>query len=932
MNDPTPSLPTEAGTGPPSDGSKSATRLVLVLRAEQRQRWQAGDCVPAEDYLARYPDLRADPEAALDLIFSEFLLRERLGDRPSAAEYRQRFPEYADTLGDQIELHRALQTGATLGSPRSATPGEGVEAGGWPEVPGYEIEGELGRGGMGVVYRARQFQLQRVVALKVILAGGHAGAEERVRFLAEAEAIARVRHPGIVQVFDFGTHQGMPYFTLEFCEGGSLADRLAGAPLPPREAARLVEQVARAVAAAHAQGIVHRDLKPANVLLAHPSVAKITDFGLAKRLDAGGLTRTGAVVGTPSYMAPEQARGESVGPLADVYALGAILYECLTGRPPFKAATPLDTLHQVLTDDPVPPRQLNAQLPADLETVALECLHRDPGRRYASAGALADDLARFLAGESIAARPARWPERAARWARRRPTQAAVAALGLLAALAVAGLGAVAAWQWRVALTALDGEREARRQEQSERERRALAQVQTLLSADPRAVPPILASLAEQRADVLPRLRQVWERPGAEQQRLRAALALLPVEPQRVRGALVEGMLQASDPAELLLIRDALRPHATAALTASLWQRLRAPGATGEQRLRVLAALAAFDPNGAGWDGAAEGVLGTWLDDHPLAVQTWTEALRPAAGRLLGPLIEVFHGRRLPGRRVVAAEVLAVYTADRPDVLAGLTTEADDQSFARLLPGLLRQPRQVAPLLARELARRPEPDWQDAPLDRARRAPGPEVARAIEQAGGLLGERFALVQTLPLGEFDRLAAALGRGGYRPVRFRPDAADATPPGGGAGARRLPAGALPPRRGGRNGSRGGGLDARRAALALGPRAEREPAPRRGQALARPGLPASGRGRLAGKGGRALRRRVGQTGGGGVGPALRGRAGRSPSPRRLGAAEQGRVARPDDAVIPRRRRAAPLQRSLGQGHGTAGRLRHDPGQPNRA
>jgi WD40 repeat protein/serine/threonine protein kinase len=335
-------------------------------------------------------------------------------------------------------------------------------------VPGYEVLGELGRGGMGVVYKARQVGLGRVVALKMILAGTHAGASDLARFKTEGEAIARLRHPNIVQVYEVGEHEGLPFFSLEFCDGGSLDKKLAGNPLPPEQAARLVETLARAMQAAHDADVIHRDLKPANVLLQggpHPPAPsptegtggagsaltpprppwerglggegcftpKITDFGLAKKLDEAGQTHSGDVLGTPSYMAPEQAAGRSkeIGPLTDVYALGAILYECLTGRPPFKAATLVDTLLQVMREEPVPPRQLNARVPLDLETVCLKCLHKEPLKRYASAGKLADDLTRWQRGEPVLARPVGMIERAVKWARRRPAVA-----GLLAAIVV----------------------------------------------------------------------------------------------------------------------------------------------------------------------------------------------------------------------------------------------------------------------------------------------------------------------------------------------------------------------------------------------------------------------------------------------------------------------------------------------------------------
>jgi serine/threonine-protein kinase len=322
-------------------------------------------------------------------------------------------------------------------------PGTAGEATGFPAIPGYEIEAVLGHGGMGVVYQARQVRLQRPVALKMLLAGVHARPEERERFQREAEAVAALRHANIVPVYDVGEVDGRPYFTMELVEGGSLAQQIDGAPQPARPAAELVAALAGAIEAAHQRGIVHRDLKPSNILLTADGTPKVTDFGLARRLhDAPGLTLSGAALGTPSYMAPEQAGGRhgGIGPATDVYALGAILYEMLTGRPPFRAETAAATTLQVLHEDPVAPARLNPRVPRDLETICLKCLQKDPAKRYPTAEALAADLGRYLRGEPIAARPVGPLERLARWARRRPAVAGLSvALLAMTLLLIAGL-------------------------------------------------------------------------------------------------------------------------------------------------------------------------------------------------------------------------------------------------------------------------------------------------------------------------------------------------------------------------------------------------------------------------------------------------------------------------------------------------------------
>jgi serine/threonine protein kinase/tetratricopeptide (TPR) repeat protein len=365
-----------------------------------------------------------------------------------------------------------------------------------PEVPGYELLQELGRGGMGVVYKARHIKLNRLVALKMILAGEHAGADHLARFQAEAQAAARLRHPNIVAVYEVGQAGGRPFLSMEFCPDGSLATRLREGPLPPREAALLIQQVALAVHAAHKEQVVHRDLKPANILMVRDGegqgesalVPKVSDFGLAKRLDVSdGQTQSGDLLGTPSYMAPEQAEGRlhEIGPTTDVYALGAIIYELLTGRPPFKGSSVRETLELVCQVDPVPPRQLQPRVPRDLETICLKCLHKEPKNRYASAAELADDLRRFREGRTIQARPFQRSERLWRWSRRNPGVAGLsAALGLtlIIALVVVTLLWRQAEQQRVAAVAAGAHArelaaEAQRQQVAaeKQSRRALAE-------------------------------------------------------------------------------------------------------------------------------------------------------------------------------------------------------------------------------------------------------------------------------------------------------------------------------------------------------------------------------------------------------------------------------------------------------------------------
>ena len=436
--------------------------------------WKRIDNVCNSFEAAWAADERPDPAAFLgdthgptrDRLFRELLaidldFRRGRGEMLGAPEYRERFPSHHDAIDETFASMAA--DGATLATRERPGQRAPITAVGAAEIPeaeydlppadlnavvidglrsaGYDVLGELGRGGMGVVYLARKVKLNRLCALKMILAGAHAGSVAQARFRAEAEAIARLRHPDIVQIYHVGEVEGLPFLELEYLPGGGLDQALNGSPKPPATAASLVEIMARAIAEAHRLGIVHRDLKPANVLLDAHRRPKVADFGLAKILGSdGGLTKTSAVVGSPSYMAPEQAEGDGakIGPRTDVYALGAILYELLSGRPPFRAATALETLAYVKDADPVPPSRIQPGLPGEIETICLKCLEKQPARRYETALALAEDLRRFQAGEPILAHdPPLWVF-VWKWARRRPALSAAILVSAAAILMLFG--------------------------------------------------------------------------------------------------------------------------------------------------------------------------------------------------------------------------------------------------------------------------------------------------------------------------------------------------------------------------------------------------------------------------------------------------------------------------------------------------------------
>lgn len=681
-------------------GGESKLASGSETAAEEFERaWQ--NCTPPciAAYLGK---TRGDERQALleMLVRLDIEQRARIGARHVRDDYRREFPELApsDTL---------LTT--RIASPSTAT--ASVLA-----VPGYGIIEELGRGGMGIVYKAQQAGLNRVVALKTIRGG--AGPEELARFRLEAEAVARLKHPHIVQIHEIGEVNGQPYLSLEYVDGGTLAGKLAHTPQPPTAAAALVETLARAMQVAHDHHIVHRDLKPANVLLTIDGMPKISDFGLAKEMDSEtGQTRSGAILGTPSYMAPEQAQGrlKDIGPLTDVYALGAILYEMLTGRPPFKGATPLETIEQVCSEEPVPPRRLQPKIPRDLETICLKCLQKEPRDRYASAARLADDLCRFLKGEPILARRVGLGERALKWVRRHPTGTALMAMALLLLIA-SMLGTVA----------------YRNQQEITSHTRAQGLVDSLASADTADVPQIIDGLAPYRRWADPILyRRLAETPPDSKEHLHVRMALVPVSDNQV-DFLFERLLVAKAE-ELLTIRTALQqPHD--GVVPRLWAVLEDGNATLERRVRAACALASYDRHSERWARVRREVAAGLASESGLALGKGREALRPVRHWLIAPLMERFIEEKLDdGARSLAFSVLADYASDQPDILAELDQNCDDLQHGVLLPGLLAHRERVTKVMRQELGRPLPPTAKEEERDRLARRQA-RAAVALLQLG------------------------------------------------------------------------------------------------------------------------------------------------------------------------------------------------------
>ena len=636
-----------------------------------------------------------DRPSDLSRIFDEFLARLQRGESPVLDEYCERFPDLAEQLRLHVRLYDALDTVRPEGE--TTFRDHGV----LPCIPGYEVEAVLGQGGAGVVFCARHLRLGRPVAIKMLLAGAYAARTELMRFQLEAEAVAGLCHANVVQIYEVAEHEGRPYFTMELVDGGSLAQKLAassptsdvGGSQHVRWAAELVATLAEAVTVAHRAGIIHRDLKPGNILLTADGTPKISDFGLARRLKGeGALTWTGTAVGTPSYMAPEQASDTAgpIGPATDVYGLGAVLYELLTGRPPFRAGTPLETLQQVLAQEPAPPSRSNPCVPRDLETVCLKCLHKDPRRRYASAAALAADLQRYLLGKVVTARPVGPLERAVKWVRRNKGVAVLSAAAVFAVLAGSGIG-------------LAIRNHAQEQNQADH---AAGLVRQLLAAKIDKVPPIIREMEDYRLWADPLLREENDRAGVgSPQKLHASLALLPVDPGQA--AYLYDRLLDADPHEVPVIVDALVPHQQD-LLEKLWSVVENPAKGKEkQRLRAASALASFEPASDKWVKYSPGIVNDLVLENATSLGQWSESFRPVKNSFLEPLAAFYrnHSTERSYERTLATNLLADYAANQPRVLAGLVMDGDEKQFARIYPLVEKNKDRCIPELVGEINKR-----------------------------------------------------------------------------------------------------------------------------------------------------------------------------------------------------------------------------------
>ena len=671
---------------------------------------RAGRTPPLSDYLARMPE-SVQTRAFHELLVIEMQARRAAGQEFSAADYRTRYPDRAS------EVEAAESSAFRPPTERGPSPRRTALAG---DIIGkYRLIREIGRGGMGIVFLALDSGTGTWVAIKFIppefLSGSaELAAKSREMFDREADAARKIDHPNVVKVIDRGEDAGHVYLVMEYVEGPTLREHLrSGGPQHPALAAEMVAAIAGGVAAAHAENIIHRDIKPANVLLAEADgaaesasattaaiahvpgrfsdmqavrIPKLADFGLAKQMDPNRSQVTLSVggMGTLAYAAPEQAGGDTeTGRYADVYSLGAVLYECLTGRPPFQAADTKETLRQVLFEDPAPPRRLNPQVPVAIDRICLQCLRKNPHRRYPSADELAADLRRFLAGAPIWARYDSLAVRVRKWAGRHPVRATA-----VAAVVVAAVGLAILWQ---------------AEERVQQAKRVSDLIATLVVTEPARVPGVLDDLdaAGSRAEAA--LRGRWdEAADGSLERQRLALALARFTPDRgdtPEAQALEARIAIADPAELRLIRDALAPRASS-LRPILAAGLR--DADPDRRLQYAAVLAGFDPEAVELRDQWQGVAERLVKQDPVELAAWVEVFRPAATALRPPLTALFEARLRPPESQAAAAILVAYLDATGDLLDLIGRDADEAQFRIVAAKLLTRPESCREELAKRL--------------------------------------------------------------------------------------------------------------------------------------------------------------------------------------------------------------------------------------
>jgi hypothetical protein len=819
--------PSPFGDLPEKTEGLSLRQLVQVLQADQARRWTRGERVPAEAYLQAFPRLLSDAEMAGDLVYNEFLIREHLGEAPQFQEYVDRFPDLAadlERLNECVQFMHFLAflesrapsdspelSGEGTGEAAEAPPPQAAEAAPAPltircphchvevelpaDAPGeascphcgsplrlrdgkFELLERIGIGSFGVVWKGRDIELDRMVALKVWHAGLVATPADAERFYREARAAAQLRHPGIVAVHEVVHLNGMPTIVADYVHGVTLSEVTAARRLTPREAARLLAEIADALEYAHNRGVVHRDLKPSNIILDldQPLAAEdpageespvaaatgsrehgplgrpmIMDFGLVLRPeDETPMTLEGDILGTPAYMSPEQAAGRAheADRRSDVYSAGAMLYEMLVGRPPFRGSRHR-IIYQVLHDEPELPRRLEPRIPRALETICLKALAREPERRYAGAGELAADLRRFLAGEPVRARPPNLVERLGRWYRWRPVAVALAA-ALVLPLGAAALGLVY-FQHKFA--------------EQERQLHVATLIARIEETQTRNVPALAGQLGVYRDLAEPELDRMLHESDSAKVRLHAglALAVLGADHGQLDDLLRE--LLRAPPGELVTLRSALLPHRDR-FTGRLWHMLGDPQASRPERLRAACALAAFDPGDPRWTELAPAVVDALPAEDSGALGDWLEAFWPVRRTLLTPLGRLFRANDNPEGKLLAAKALADYAGDQVDVLVDLIQDADPRQHAVLWPVLLSQGDAAAALLeqaARAEAPAATPDERDRlarrrakaafallKMGRARtvwpllrHSPDARVRRHLVQAPGPLGADLGL---------------------------------------------------------------------------------------------------------------------------------------------------------------------------------------------